>query len=139
MGNWRTVQIIGTCSEQDLPALRKATEKEENWDNFHCFTRSASICGLSVDWPREKMSETGNLAERDYTVNDVADKLRELVGVAPSLQLKVHCGGEYEDGSCVATITVGSGDVSIGKPEVPVVVISEAQVMGSMMKLMGHS
>jgi hypothetical protein len=31
--------------------------------------------------------------------------------------LKVHCGGEYESGVCVATISVGEGLVVTGKPE----------------------
>jgi hypothetical protein len=39
------------------------------------------------------------------------------VVLAPSMLLKVHCGGEWESEECVATISVGEGLVVTGKPE----------------------
>lgn len=63
----------------------------------------------------------GNLYERDYSVDDVAKALFNLQSVARSMQLRVHCGGDYENETCVATITVADGRVSVGDPEVPTV------------------
>jgi hypothetical protein len=74
------------------------------------------LCGLGA-WPAETVSRCGNLHERDYSVRDVAKALEVLVHIAPSMLLKVHCGGEYESGECVATISVGEGLVVVGKPE----------------------
>lgn len=64
------------------------------------------------------MNACGNLAERDYTVADVATVLAELVQLAPSLRLKVHCGDDWESTTCIATITVGGGGVAVGPAEV---------------------
>lgn len=76
-----------------------------------------SLCGLN-DWPAPVVNRAGNLAERDYDVDDVAEELRKLVAVAPSMLLTVHCGGERESTDCIATIRGGEGLVVVGKPEV---------------------
>ena len=57
----------------------------------------------------------------NYDINDVAEALRHMVTLAPSLELKVHCGGDYESDTCVATVTVHAGEVSVGPAEVPTV------------------
>jgi hypothetical protein len=77
---------------------------------------SPGLCGLGA-WPAERVNRCGNLHERDYSVRDVAEALEALVHIAPSMLLKVHCGGEYEADECVATISVGEGLVVVGKPE----------------------
>ena len=90
------------------------------------------LCGLG-DWPAERVDRCGNLAERDYSVEDVAEELRRLVHIAPSMLLKVHCGGEYESEECVATISVGEGVVAVGGPEQPNVAgPPEGQMMGNL-------
>jgi hypothetical protein len=88
-------------------------------DNFGPLSfsiESPSLCGLG-DWPGEQVDRYGNLAERDYSPEDVAEELRKLVHIAPSMLLKVHCGGDWESDDCVATISVGEGLVVVGKPE----------------------
>jgi hypothetical protein len=117
MGNWRTVNIQGTCAAEELPALRKSITVDKDYENFHCLSNSGGMIGLG-NWPAEQMDVTGNLAERDYSVNAVAWQLEELMILAPSLRLKVHCGDEYESLQCIATITVGDRQVSIGDPEI---------------------
>lgn len=107
MGNWRTVNIVGTMSPQDAQALRAHLGYPGYWKD------------VDNDWPAESMDRAGNLAERDYDAQDVADTLRELLAVAPSMDLKVHCGGEYESLECTATVTVHEGVVTVGPPEVP--------------------
>jgi hypothetical protein len=90
------------------------------------------LCGLGA-WPAETMNRCGNLHERDYSVRDVATALEALVRIAPSMLLKVHCGGEYESQTCVATISVGEGLVVVGKPERETVdVPSDEQVLGNL-------
>ncbi len=130
MGNWRTVNVVGTMSGQDAYALRahlgypgywhRDRHEHPAWKHFGplSFCRDQpSMCGLN-DWPAPVMDRAGNLAERDYDPEDVATALRQLLPVAPSIALKVHCGGEYESVVCVATISVRDGLVSVGPPQV---------------------
>jgi hypothetical protein len=118
MGNWRSVHIEGTCSAEDLPALRHAVCIGDDWNRFHCLCHSfGSLCGLN-DWTGTEIDAVGNLAERGYSVEAVAEQLKELVKVAPSLTLRVHCGGDYEDRKCVATIVVENGEVRTEPPQI---------------------
>ncbi len=127
MGNWRTVTIIGTCDAGDVPALRKALDPGRDHENFHCLV-CGGIAGLP-NWAGTDIVVTGNLAERNYDVGDVVQQLQELVAIAPSLALKVHCGGDYEDRTCIATITVAGGQVVEGRAEVETIEeISQAQM-----------
>lgn len=130
MGNWRTVNMTGTMNERDAAALRQylgyshrfitsGAARDPAWDHFGplSFCRDQpSLCGIG-DWPAPTVNRAGNLAERDYSVERVAEHLRELLTVAGTMLLKVHCGGDYESLDCVATISAGEGLVAIGKPE----------------------
>lgn len=126
MGNWRTVNVVGTMTEQDAAALRRYLGYSLR--DLHdpatlrfgplSFDRDQpSLCGIG-DWPAPAVNRAGNLAERDYSVESVAEHLRELLTVAGTMLLKVHCGGDWESAKCVATVSVGEGLVVIGKPEV---------------------
>ncbi len=141
MGNWRTVHITGTMSKQDAIAVyeylgyrdyRYRQPRDPAIEHFGplSFNRdSPSVYGLNA-WPAPEMDRIGNLAERNYDIKDVVDALRELLPIAGSMLLKVHCGGDHETRTCVATIYVGEGLVAIGKPEVEEIGdISEEQVL----------
>jgi hypothetical protein len=118
MGNWRTVNIVGTIAPPDLAVARAFVNTGEDNDRFHPLCNYGfSICGLG-DWVREEVLACGNLSERDYSVEDVVATLREMAATVPSLRLKVHCGGEHESTDCIATITVAEGVVTVGPPEV---------------------
>jgi len=126
MGNWRTVNITGTIARQsEVDALRDYLDygpdcESGDYAHFGPLSFNAarpSLCGVG-DWPALQISRRGNLAERDYSVEDVAGTLRELVRIAPSMLLKVHCGGDWESDECIATISVGEGIVAVGAPEV---------------------
>jgi hypothetical protein len=141
VGNWRTVNVVGTMSEADAATLRDLLDYGPDYMNrvdsrYACLafsSHSPGLCGLG-GWPAATMDRSGNLAERDYSVEDVAEALRALVQAAPSMLLKVHCGGEYESEDCIATISVGEGLVRTGKPEVEKIAgPSEAQMMGNLM------
>lgn len=117
MGNWRTVSMRGSLREDEVAAVRVFVTVDDDWMNFTPLSVTEGLAGLG-NWPGAKIHADGNLAERDYSVEDVAETLRAIVGVAPSLALEVHCGSEYEDTHCVATITVADGQVTIGPPKV---------------------
>lgn len=129
MGDWMTVTIVGTIDPADVTAARAYVnigERDEgaDWDRFHCLCYCGpSLCGLGMWIPivGGDIYAVGNLSERNYDPDDVAKVLRELALVAPSLELKVHCGGSYESTTCVATVTLTKGEVFVGYPEIPVV------------------
>jgi hypothetical protein len=116
MGNWRTVNLRGTLATEDVAAVREFIAVPADYSRFHCLSATNGLAGLG-QWATEEIHADGNLAERDYGPEDVADTLREIVAFAPSLTLKVHCGNDYEDKTCVATVTVADGVVSVGDPE----------------------
>lgn len=118
MGNWRTVRIVGTCDEADLPALYRATDPGSRFEKLHSLSRSSGVFGLQ-DWPGTEMDVVGNLAERDYGVEQVARHLGNLAQAAPYLRVKVHCGGDFQERACVATVSCAGGVVSIDPPEIP--------------------
>lgn len=125
MGNWRTVNITGTMSQQDAVALRdwlgySHEPGDPAWERFGplSFNRvQPSICGIN-NWVGPKVSVSGNLAERDYTPEDVRDELEKLLRIAPTMMLVVHCGGDWESDECVATIRTGEGLAVLLPPEV---------------------
>lgn len=119
MGNWRTVQIVGTCDPADVPALHRALEPGPNYDTFHPLV-CGGLMGLQ-NWAAPVIDQIGNLAERDYRVDDVAATLADLAKVAPSLAMKIHCGGDNEARTVVATVTLAGGRTTIGRPELAVI------------------
>jgi hypothetical protein len=125
MGNWRTVNIAGTIGESHVGPLRDRLgytfeAGDSGWDHYGplSFNRQRPLpCGLN-NWVAAQANAIGNLAERDFDPEDVAQHLRELLGVAPSMLLAVHCGGDYESLDCVATVLAGEGLVVVGAPQV---------------------
>ena len=134
MGNWRTVNIIGTVDKEEVNQLITACTPKSDYSNFHPLSILRGLCGLGC-WVKEHINARGNLAERGYSVEIVAKTLKSLVKVAPSLNVKVHCGDNYESENCIATITVEDGKVSVGSPEVKFVSgASEDEVTGRLFK-----
>lgn len=136
MGNWRTVTIEGTCPAGEVAALRDALDLTDimregvEWLPL-CF--GGGIGGLG-DWAAETISAGGNLFERDYSVEDVADHLRKLHAVAPGLRVKVHCGDDWEATNCIATVTL-DGAATIGPAEVASVAgVSDEEAQARLMK-----
>ena len=132
MGNWMTVRIVGTCDPADVPALKKAIELGENYENLHCLSDAAGLAGLP-NWARSEFDKTGNLAERGYSVEDVRYTLEQISSTVPSLKCKVHCGGKYENKTCVATVTLEDGKAVVGEPEIETLdAVSYDQMVGQM-------
>lgn len=120
MGNWRTVNIVGTIDPDEVAAVRAHLRLKPDGAGFGPLTITGGLCGLG-DWPAAEVDVCGNLAERNYSVHDVYDALWALVNIAPSVNLRVHCGGDYESEECVATITAADGLVFEHDPEVATV------------------
>jgi hypothetical protein len=142
MGNWKTVNITGTIPEAEIQPLRdwlgySHDDGDPGWEHFGplSFNReSPSLAGLN-DWVRTTVFACGNLAERDYSTGNVAEELRRLLEIAPGMRLKVHCGGDWESGTCTATITVAEGHVTIGPPEAETVApVSDEQAAGNLLR-----
>lgn len=119
MGDWMTVSMRGTLAPEEVPAAETFLTLLPDWSNFGPLSYGPGLCGLGR-WAQPLIEADGNVAERDYSPEDVAETLTELVAVCPSLRLKVHYGGSYESTACVATVTVLDGAVTVGAPEVAV-------------------
>ena len=116
MGDWRRVQVIGTCGSTDTGKLRELLGCGFDDDRWDCLC-SGGIGGLP-NFGRERFDVVGNLGERGYDAEGVADHLRALVAACPSLSCKVHVGASYEESECVATVTADDGTVTVGEPEI---------------------
>lgn len=117
MGNWTSVELDGACAKEDLAALRTAIEPGKDYSNFHCLSAGSGVCGLG-GWAAEKIRAHGNLSERGYDSDDVKNTLEDLAKAAPSLRLKVHMGGDYEDKKCVATVSLEGGVATVAPPAI---------------------
>lgn len=131
MGDWRRVQIIGTCSEEDVPRLRDAMALDtEHYKNFHCLSNAGGLAGLP-DWAATSFDVVGNLAERNYDVAAVAKQIELLAWAAPSLNVTVHVGEAFEESTCVATIICKDKEVEVIRPRIEnVPPIPEDQIAG---------
>lgn len=117
MGDWMRVSLRGTIAPEDIPAAVAFLTPNDDYSNWGPLTYTPGLCSLG-QWVTPEICMDGNLSERNYSVDEVAVAFRGLVAAAPSLTLKVHCGGPYESEECVATLTVADGEVSVGGPEV---------------------
>lgn len=136
MGNWTTVNMIGKCNEEDVSALKQAITVNDDYENFHCLSNTGGLCGLN-DWAEEQINAIGNLAERDYDADDIAEELKKLSEIAPSLNLVVHVGGDYESLDCIHTVKCKDGKVDILEPEVKQLMgIPKGQMEGNLLKAM---
>ena len=138
MGNWRTVHVTGTCAAAEVPTLRDALAAKNSagdyvYDKWGPLAISEGLCALG-DWPAERISRTGNLFERDYSPEDVADHLRKVCHLAPSLSLKVECGGEWESEDIVAVVICEAGEVRVEPATGRLPLIPPEQMMGNLLK-----
>jgi len=113
MGNWRRVQIKGSVSVEDQPALAHWINIGDEYDRFHCLCQPGpgGICGLGPWGDVAEINALGNLAERDFTITDVVEAFEEAVNVAPSLDVLCHVGNDHEANDCVGTVAVKGGRV----------------------------
>ncbi len=120
MGNWRRAMIEGCCDPDEVDALAYRLAAPFGHDHFGPLSTTRSLCGLPP-WAGGMIKAVGNLAERDYSEWDVADQLRHLAEVAPSLFVDVHLGGDWEAGECIATVTLRAGVAEVVEPAIETV------------------
>lgn len=141
MGNWMTVWITGTCSPTEVAALRQELildYKSEEPKELHCLDYTGGLAGLP-NWAAETITAVGNLAERGFVPESIVYELERLALTAPSLAVRVHCGGDYESPECVATVVLENGKATIKKPEIATIPgIPETQMAGEFLKALGR-
>lgn len=140
MGDWRRVQIEGSC--KDSRALNRHLDMSDidaDYDRFGCLSHTGGICGLPK-WAAPQISASGNLAERGYDPEDVRDHLIALAKVDPSLSVKVHVGSANEGDDVEATVVMAGGCAVVGPPEVPTLPpVDHSQMQSNLMSaLMGR-
>ncbi len=116
VGNWKRVQIQGTCPADQAAALRAALNPGRDFENFHCLVNGGAM-GLP-NWAAEKIEAVGNLAERGYDEESVANTLEGLAEKAPGLEVVVHVGADYEKDECVASVALVGGKATVTEPKV---------------------
>lgn len=116
MGNWRRVNVVGTCDESEVPRLRGLIGVPFGDGRWDCMC-GGGICGLP-NWGDRTFDAVGNLAERDYGPDSVKNHLEALAKECPSLTVKVHCGSDWEESPCIATVTLADGKSTVGTPEI---------------------
>lgn len=141
MGNWRRVQIIGRVGDptdgMNLHRLLSYDYRDPHydWDLFGPLVHTGGLVGLPNFGRRAEFAVAGNLAERDYDVESVADHLRKLVAACPSLECMIHVGDENEADTVEATVTAKDGVVEVVAPMATSIPdISEDQVRDNFME-----
>ena len=130
MGNWRTVNMMGAIPLRHIESMKEYFVCGDSYDNFNCLSIAGGLCGLN--WISPQVSAIGNLAERDYTPNDVVDILMLIAEKWPGVELKIHCGDDWEKLNCIATVILKDGKVKKLEPQVKEIMgIPHNQVAGN--------
>lgn len=133
MGNWTTVNIKGTIAPEHVQAVRKHFAKDfmdEGWGCLH----GGGICGLP-NLGTENINAAGNLGERDYGAEDVAKECNKVLAFAPSFDVVVHVGEDYESLEVAATVKKVDGKYQVVAPEVKTIEpISQEMMQANLFK-----
>ena len=134
MGIWKRAMVVGTCATNDVAALKKAlTYDKRTLEGFHPLV-CGGICGLP-NWAAENIMAVGNLAERGYDADSVAETLEDIAKTVPSLRVKVHVGKDGEVSDCEATVTLADGKATVGPAEVATLPeIDKSQMKSSLLR-----
>lgn len=135
MGNWRTANVVGTCDRSEIRELEQAIQwrRDDRNQELHCLM-GGGVCGLP-NFAKPSFDVVGNLFERGYDEDSVKRALELLTKVAPSLECKVHLGGDYESKEVVFTITLEGGVATVGPPEqAEISEISETQMQQNLIQ-----
>jgi hypothetical protein len=114
MGSWRTVHITGTChpDEVDILYAHLHLPRDPNKWNLRIFEKVGSLTPIPrgvfslPNWAAENIDALGNLFESGSSIEAIAEHVERLVDVAPSLNIQVDCGGEFESLTCTASVVV---------------------------------
>jgi len=106
--------MTGKIPEKHVASMEKYFK---NYDNFNCLTITNGLCGLG-NWVKPVVNAVGNLAERNYTVESVANVLKLIAEKWDGVELTIHVGGDYESDECIATVILKNGKVDILPPQI---------------------
>jgi len=147
MGDWRTVNIAGWMD----PAEARRLREDLTYDYHHEVEPMVPCLGWQDGglvgpfslgpWVEEsgRIWGQGNLAERDYTVEDVRAGFAAIAAKYPSFTAVAHCGGEYEAPACEASVVAVDGQAWVVAPLVADVVgVSEAIKRQRFMRALGY-
>ena len=56
------------------------------------------------NWAAVHINKIGNLAERDYSIDDIRECLDKIALYVPSLDVRIHCGADWEEDACIGTL-----------------------------------
>lgn len=132
MGNWRRARIVGECPADQVDALANAIRfdlyNDKPDQHFGPLTSTGGIAGLPC-WAAVHIEAVGNLAERGYDADSVAEELEHLRTIAPGLKVLVHVGGDNESEECVATVDAFADTITVGEPQVKTIEAPTASQM----------
>lgn len=111
MGNWRRVKITGECDKADVRTLKMLLATDFGEIDWTCLC-NGGLAGLP-NWADERINALGNLGERDYSADSVAEALNTYLESVPSLDVVVHVGGEHEIADCEATVKLEDGEYRV--------------------------
>lgn len=137
MGNWRTVRIVGTMSAEDASSVKKYLSCGFDGDDWGCL-HNGGLAGLP-NWGRTNINCIGNLGERGYDEDSIQEELDKISQFAPSMNLIVHLGDNYESTKCVKSIKVENKNVEILEPLIDDIGgIPQEQIRANLMQAIGR-
>ena len=107
--------------------------KDDNVGEWNCLSISEGLCGLG-GWVQQRPNAVGNLAERDYSVDDVKEVMEMIGKKWPGVKLTIHCGGENESDTVVNTLELSDGKVKKLKPKMETLPGMSEELMEGRMK-----
>lgn len=141
MGDWRTVNIKGRISKDEVNAARDFL-KSNYWreDGVYYLQFSEGLCSIG-EWIREDgiIDVIGNVYERDCENEDLLAELTVLAEKFPTLDIILHSGSNWESLTCSASFVVKDGKCEQKEPMIPEIhAIPSAQMYMNLAKSLGR-
>ncbi len=108
----RHLEIVGYCNQTDVPSLELAVRNGTPKDRHYPLSCQAGL----PSWVREQFHAVGAHEEAELrtaaeVLTEVADAVRSLCELAPTLSLSVHVAAGSGTRRCIATV------VGVGRPQ----------------------
>ncbi len=121
----RHLEIVGYCNQTDVPSLELAVRNGTPRDRHFPLSCQAGL----PSWAREQIHVVGVQEEPELrpaaeVLKEVADAVRSLCELAPTLSLSIHVGAGSGSRVCIGTV------VGVGRPQgqAPRVEITDPEV-----------
>lgn len=141
MGDWRTVNIKGKISKDEVNAAREFLKSDYyREDSVYYLQFSEGLCSVG-EWVKEDgtIDAIGNVYERDCNNEDLLRELTVLAEKFPTLDIILHSGSNWESLTCSASFVVKDGKCEQKEPMIPELhEISSAQIYTNLAKAFGR-